>query len=54
MISRDEAFAQGFRLAWRWCPVSVAVVIGSFMAIAAIGYFWEQVEIANAVQRVVQ
>jgi hypothetical protein len=54
MISRDEAFAQGFRLAWRWCPIAAAVAVGSFLAIAALGYFWEQVEIANAIQRTAQ
>ncbi len=53
-MTRDEAFAQGFRLAWRWCPVTALVAIGSFMAMAAIGYWWEQIEIANAIQRAVQ
>jgi hypothetical protein len=51
--TRDDATAQGFRLAWRWVPVAAAVVIGSFIAIAALGgYFWEQIEAANAFRRI--
>lgn len=54
MISRDEAFAQGFRLAWHYCWISMSVAVGSLLAIGAINSWWEQIEIANAVQRVVQ
>jgi hypothetical protein len=50
--TRDDAIAQGFRLAWRWVPVAAAVVIGSFIAIAALGYWWERVEAANAFRRI--
>jgi hypothetical protein len=50
--TRDDAFTQGFRLAWRWVPVAAAVVVGSFIAIAALGYFWEQIEAANAFRRI--
>jgi hypothetical protein len=52
-MTRDDAIAYGFRLAWRWVPVAAAVAIGSFIAIAALGgYFWEQVEAANAFRRI--
>jgi len=27
MISRDEAFAQGFRLAWRWFPITMLIAV---------------------------
>ncbi len=54
MISRDEAFAKGCRLAWRYCYLTVLVGIGSFLSAAALGRFWEQIEIANAVQRAAQ
>jgi hypothetical protein len=50
--TRDDAIAYGFRLAWRWVPVAAAVVVGSFIAIAALGYWWEQVEAANAFRRI--
>jgi hypothetical protein len=52
MMSADDAFAYGFRLAWRWVPVATAVVIVGFIAIAALGYFWEQIEAANAFRRI--
>lgn len=26
-MTHDEAFAQGFRLAWRWCPITVLVAV---------------------------
>jgi hypothetical protein len=50
--TRDDAIAQGFRLAWRWAPVATAVVVG-FLAAGALGYFWEQVEAANVFRRIV-
>jgi len=53
-MTRDEAFAQGFRLAWRYCYLTTLVTIGSLLALTALGRFWEQVEIANAVQRAAQ
>jgi hypothetical protein len=52
-MTRDDAIAHGFRLAWRWVPVATAIVVGSFIAIAALGYFWEQIEAANAFRRIV-
>jgi hypothetical protein len=52
-MTRDDAIAHGFRLAWRWVPVATAVVVGSFIAIAALGgYFWEQIEAASAFRRI--
>jgi NO-binding membrane sensor protein with MHYT domain len=51
-MTRDDAIAYGFRLAWRWVPVSAAVVIGSFIAIAALGNFFDQIEAANAFRRI--
>jgi hypothetical protein len=52
--TRDDGIAYGFRLAWRWVPVATAVVIVGFIAIAALGgYFWEQIEAANAFRRIV-
>lgn len=54
MISRDKAFAEGFRLAWRYCYLTALVAIGSLLAITALGRWWEQIEIANAVQRAMQ
>jgi hypothetical protein len=54
-MTRDDVTAHGFRLAWRWVPVATAVVVGSFIAIAALGgYFWEQIEAANAFRREMQ
>jgi hypothetical protein len=50
-MTRDDAIAQGFRLAWRWVPVAAAVVVG-FLAAGALGYFWEQVEAANVSRRI--
>jgi hypothetical protein len=51
-MTRDDAISHGFRLAWRWVPVATAVVVGSVIAIAALGgYFWEQVEAANVFRR---
>jgi hypothetical protein len=52
MISRDDAIAHGFRLAWRWVPISALVVVLGFIAIAALGYWWEQIEAANAFRRI--
>ena len=53
-MTRDDATAYGFRLAWRWIPVSTAVAVGSFLAIAALGYWLEQIEAANAFRRIVE
>lgn len=53
-MTRDDAIAQGLRLAWRWLPVPMAVVIGSFIAIAALGNFAEQIGAANAFRRIVE
>jgi hypothetical protein len=50
-MTRDDAFAHGFRLAWRWVPVATAVVVG-FLAAGALGYFWEQIEATNAFRRI--
>ena len=44
MISRDEAFAQGFRLAWRNVPLAMLVVVLGFLAASAIGFCWELLE----------
>ena len=44
MISRDEAFAQGFRLAWRNVPLTMIVIVLSFLAASAIGFCWELLE----------
>lgn len=54
MISHDQGVAWGVRLAWRYCYLTTLVAIGSLMALGAIGSYWEQVEIANAVQRAMQ
>lgn len=44
MISCDEAFAQGFRLAWRNIWLIALTIILSFICISALGYWWEQLE----------
>jgi hypothetical protein len=53
-MGHDDGIAWGFRLAWRYCWLSAAVAVGSLLAIGAINSWWEQIEIANAVQRAVQ
>ena len=54
MISRDEAFAQSFRLAWRHFWIGLITFVLGFGAICALCSLWEKIEIANAVQRAVQ
>jgi len=54
MISRDEAFAQGFRLAWRNIHLIILAFVLGFACVSALGSFWEQIEIANAIQRAMQ
>ena len=54
MISRDEAFAQGFRLAWRNIHLIILAFVLGFGCASALGSLWEQIEIANVVQRAVQ
>ena len=44
MISRDEAFAKGFRLAWRNIWLIALVFVLSFICMSAIGAFWEELE----------
>jgi LPS O-antigen subunit length determinant protein (WzzB/FepE family) len=53
-MTRDEAFAQGFRLAWRNIWLIALTFVLAFAAMSAIGYFAEQIEIADAIQRAAQ
>lgn len=53
-MTRDEAFAQGWRLAWRNIWIIALTFVLGFACICALGYFAEQVEIANAIQRATQ
>ena len=48
MISRDEAFAQGFRCVWRNVHLIALVFVLGFVCACAAGYWLEQVETANA------
>jgi len=47
MISRDEAFAQGFRLAWRHFWIGLITLVLGLGAICALCYFWELAEMAG-------
>jgi hypothetical protein len=51
-MTRDDAIAHGFRLAWRGVPLAVIVVVLGFLAAGALGYFWEQIEAANVFRRI--
>jgi hypothetical protein len=53
-MTRDAAFAQGCRLAWRCVPITVLVAVLSFLALGAAGNFAERIEIANSIQRIAQ
>lgn len=54
MMSADDAFAKGFRLAWRNVPLITLLVVLGFLCIAALGYFFDLIETSNAVRRSVQ
>jgi hypothetical protein len=43
-MTRDEAFAQGFRLAWRNIWLIMAVFALAFVSMSFIGYCWELLE----------
>ncbi len=49
-----DKFSEGLRLAWSCVPIGVLTIVMGFAVICALGYFAEQIEIANAVQRAMQ
>jgi hypothetical protein len=54
MISRDESFAEGCRLGWRHFWIGLITLVLGLGAICVLCSLWEQIEIANAVQRAMQ
>lgn len=53
-MTHDQGFAWGCRWALHNLPLIALTFVLGFAVICALGYFAEQVEIANAVQRGVQ
>jgi hypothetical protein len=53
-MTRDQAFAESFRLAWRSIPIGVLTIVMGFAVICLLGAWFEQIEAANAVQRACQ
>jgi hypothetical protein len=53
-MTRDQAFAQGFWLAWRSIPIGVLTIVMGFAVICLLGAWFEQIEAANAFLRAFQ
>jgi hypothetical protein len=51
-MTRDDAIAYGFRLAWKGVPLAMVAVVVGFLSISALGNFFDQIEAANAFRRI--
>lgn len=51
-MTRDDAIAYGFRLAWKCIPLAMVAVVLGFLSVSALGNLAEQIEAANAFRRI--